>query len=915
MSQFRRAPLVMSSTNQNIISSLKATQMIDSKPILPMDLISIILDLLPVPDLIRCARASKKMLLMVYEDSRWVKRLRLMGVSHEEITKDHSKNTIQMKREMSRMKRTEGTNGMGYAVFENDAITPGNDKTTTFDPGTIEKRQKVAEKQDIQSLSLSEFVPMTTWNSHHTLISPIRSSEIDFEAPLRIFTDHESTTGPARVKYSKIHVVLAPFYTDLVASTSYQDLVIFKLYQDPEKQAQILAHLQKFSKCDLAQGWEQRLKKVRNMVDIFETNVLSKFKLGYKDGDIDGKMCQYAHVMARLNGGHAGIDFFIHENPIFSEEVCRIPRNLIDQDSTETASLEISRDFFEKLARMLNEQANVIDRVFPIYENVYQLLFEKSVDEILMVYVKTLLGELYRRSRTSYTRVIPGLFQQSIRFGSSLEPTKNSVGDFPQRVNIAISNIFETHIDLYLKEELEQFKRKAEADVNEWESKLTAQDASAESFFMANFNRQADKKDFLSSFKKVVMMPVNVLPPFGVKQITARQPSNRGTPQSPMTPVISKPATPTQKGSDDRSSSPILLPVSAPTDELAAKAALMASRLEGIRSLFSIEIALHITHDAKASIERVAHLVQLQGQTGKKVRHQCSEIFILLLQILGQRHIKPGFDKAVDHLSKYNPREIKEHQRGVAPLVTFLELVNVGDLISQMIDVFFEQQLCTNKLVDRNDFLEPAAKAKKHFENMLDERVAAGLNTGIDVLMDEVEYLLATTQLPTDYNPTPSLNGDAEVGSTKAAELVVELVESHTKMLIGSTDKSMLDVFNQEVGRRLFTVICKHLKRQRISIDGSMKLISDMNLFFLYTKSLKNSELIEYFKALKELSQLYLIAPIHAKEIAEVIADSSRFGGIFRAEEVYEFVERRADWFSVRRDVEKAMYGIGCTVM
>ena len=36
---------------------------------------------------------------------------------------------------------------------------------------------------------------------------------------------------------------------------------------------------------------------------------------------------------------------------------------------------------------------------------------------------------------------------------------------------------------------------------------------------------------------------------------------------------------------------------------------------------------------------------------------------------------------------------------------------------------------------------------------MLDERVASGLSKGIDVLMDEVEYLCATEQLPTDYNP------------------------------------------------------------------------------------------------------------------------------------------------------------------
>ena len=49
--------------------------------------------------------------------------------------------------------------------------------------------------------------------------------------------------------------------------------------------------------------------------------------------------------------------------------------------------------------------------------------------------------------------------------------------------------------------------------------------------------------------------------------------------------------------------------------------------------------------------------------------------------------------------------------------------------------------------------------------------------------------------------------------------------------------------------------------------------------------------------------------------MATIIADGDRFGGIFRAEEVYEFAERRADWYQVKRDVERAMYGLECQIM
>ncbi len=265
----------------------------------------------------------------------------------------------------------------------------------------------------------------------------------------------------------------------------------------------------------------------------------------------------------------------------------------------------------------------------------------------------------------------------------------------------------------------------------------------------------------------------------------------------------------------------------------------MTSRLEGMKSLFSIEVALHLVHAAQTSLGRAAVFIPLGGQAGGEAREQCETIFVVLLRILGNRHVKPGFDRAVDHLSHYNPREVSHHDKGgVAPLVTFIELVNIGDLISQMIDVFYEQQLAGPKIVDRNDFLDPAGLSKKKFEQMLDESVAAGLNKGIDVLMDEVEYLCATTQLPSDYNPAgpdsdkrATISTELDIGPSQTAQRVRELVASHTGMLVGSTEKMMLDVFNGEVGLQLFTAICKHLKRQRISTEGAIKLIADMNLY------------------------------------------------------------------------------------
>ena len=88
-----------------------------------------------------------------------------------------------------------------------------------------------------------------------------------------------------------------------------------------------------------------------------------------------------------------------------------------------------------------------------------------------------------------------------------------------------------------------------------------------------------------------------------------------------------------------------------------------------------------------------------------------------------------------------------------------------------------------------------------------------------------------------------------------------------------------------------------------------------MNLYFQFVATLKNKDLLQYFRVLRELSHIYLIGPGDARELATIIADKDRFLGILPPEEVYEFAERRADWYQVKSKVEKYMYGFGCALM
>lgn len=838
---------------------------------------------------------------MVYDDTRWVSRLKSMGCWDEAEAKRRFEEAMRRRREVA--EKAKAAKGAAKAKGEN---------TTLFDAVTEgDRRQRAAESAN------------TVADGFETMsLSAAKDPSQDSGAILDVFKNVRSIRGFARQEYGKIYGALAPFYYDLINAKSHVDPIVFKAFRDPERQAQMLSNLRIFTKSDWAQGWARREEKLMTMVGIFESAVLREFEQGYEFWDIDGRMKRYATVLHLLNGATAGVHLFIDKHPVFNDvQLSSNPVECLDGPTSDGLTLAPAQVFLESLTKKINEQAGVIARIFPEPEPVFWTFVDKVREDVIMEYCTPLFDEAHERNTLAYLKAVSGMSEHCMRFFQSLEPPNGAKDGLEAKTKELTLKTFEPHLDLYFQEELDYFTGWAESEVADWEKKLSEQDASVESFYMSNFNRQADKKDFLSSFKKVVMMPVTVLPAIGSPFATSKpaQSSTANGSSGSLTPTVSRSSA---VNTLDGRRSP--LPEKAPDDELAAKTALMTSRLEGIKGLFSLEVALDLVHAAKASLGRTAVFMKLGGHSGEEAKEQCATIFVVLLRILGSGHIKSGFDKAVDHLSLYNPRAVSDHSdTGVAPLVTFIELVNVGDLISQMIDVFYEQQLAATKIADKNDFLDPAGLAKKKFEQMLDESVAAGLNKGIDVLMDEVEFLHGSTQQPTDYNPPATTAAtergmsvsDLDIGPTPTAKRVVELVSSHTNMLVGTTEKSMLDVFNGEVGLRLFNAVCKHLKRQRVSTAGAIKLIADANLYFDYARTLRNQDLLAYFGALRELSQIYLIDAGHAKDMAAVIADGDRFGGVFRAEEVLGFAQRRADWYQVRRDVERAMYGLECLVM
>lgn len=125
--------------------------------------------------------------------------------------------------------------------------------------------------------------------------------------------------------------------------------------------------------------------------------------------------------------------------------------------------------------------------------------------------------------------------------------------------------------------------------------------------------------------------------------------------------------------------------------------------------LLSLDIALELIHATREALKRVEAFAGYPGHYGHRVRDTVEELFILMLQTLGERHVTKGFAQWVFHLLCLLPRSQEYHRAtermtaykpadhqettSVAPLVQFFELVHIGDMIQSMVQVFFDKEL------------------------------------------------------------------------------------------------------------------------------------------------------------------------------------------------------------------------------
>ncbi|KAF9951735.1 F-box protein: endocytic membrane traffic, recycling ReCYcling 1 [Mortierella alpina] len=629
--------------------------------------------------------------------------------------------------------------------------------------------------------------------------------------------------------------------------------------------------------------------------------------------------------------------------------------------------------FMEFTEMEFQKQGIIIHDVFPEEADVLYNFTERVFEDVISEYCSQLFDLCSMRDKLLYLKSVPTAYRYLEHLEHTL--IKMEPIHLPHyRIEKLLARVFAPWLEQYLKQELDWVQKSCKDQIDKHERQRDGNNNS-EAKRMNPRNREVFKRNFLKGFRTVLTLPYKISSSIvaGVTSSTSSAPASSSRPTSTSGPVPS-PIQPSSSSTTASLSSPVSAPtstssttappksnnrfsirsitsltgssnsstttVSAPDTptttgtsvfvpdrksmSLASDADSMSVRSapsgglvdpnqmisaqevqEEMNSLLSVELALHLIHLDKDALQRLSAFAGLGGVLGGRVQKTIESVFIALLRSMGQQHIKPGFTAAIQQLGRYKPTTT--HGGGVTPLMDFFELVHVADLILQMVQVYYAEEMC--KHIDKMDFLNEANKEKKAFERMIDDGVAAGLDKSIEVLIGQVQFILTTMQLPTDYNPDE--NTDIELQATQACKEAVTCLTTHTKMLVGCTDKHTLDVFFQEVGLRLFNCLTKHLRSNIVSSQGGFVLICDLNHYYNFIAGLKQPTLTPNFLALKELGNLFIIQS--PSDLKQLIHDMERFGGILRVEDVFEFAEMRSDWKSIQRIVERDR--LDCAVM
>ncbi|KAJ3080943.1 F-box protein: endocytic membrane traffic, recycling ReCYcling 1 [Rhizoclosmatium hyalinum] len=695
-----------------------------------------------------------------------------------------------------------------------------------------------------------------------------------------------------RDAFKLIYIELLPYYLDF--RTHAKDSKVFRDHKDMVTVSQLLCRISKFAKAKLILDTDDINFSLETTMEWYESMLLGQFERAYDAKQIT-EMKRNATACFELNGGASCVQLFCAKNPIFFDHTFNPSLVASKLPSLATSSAEVrgyalADDFalfIDHTLESCSTQATVVGQVFNPAMDAMTIFVSKVFEDSIAEYLVAVLtvardGEgiaIYLHTLATSVHAC----DQFLGFISTADARVTVKTDL---IRDAMRKIFAKDWEKYMIIEMDHLVKRMDAELKKWNNRKARSNAGspdgAASYLTDAEKAMAHKREVMSTFKKVLFAPVALGKSVGIALMGNK----------------AKGQTESLLGSESNSpDSPI--PTMQPNGGASIAKDTVTYHLDdgSLGSLVSLELCLNLMHMSKESLGRVLVITAAIDYT--QLKANAGRVFVKLLEAIGEGHMNPAFSSAIARLESAKPVDNWSEKAVNIESLQFFELVHIADLVHQMLDVYFAEDV--RPWIDENDFLSDVMIEKKKFDRSSDDNVAHGMDKAIQVLIEQVDHILDTTQLPTDYNPTNE-NHVYDFKPTKACLDVIACLNAHTRLLNGVTNKDTLELFFGEVGVRLFNVICKNLKKRQVSPSGALQLICDMNKYHEWATTLRVASVPRLFLVLKELGALFMADG--GDELRNLVHDTERYQGALPVEEIYELLASRTDYKKIQKFVE-----------
>ncbi|KAI9001608.1 exocyst complex component Sec10-domain-containing protein [Gaertneriomyces semiglobifer] len=876
---------------------------------LPPDILIKIIAYVPVPDLSTIARASRRLKILAYNDEVYEPKLGALGVERNTETKeggeaDADDDLVKKLRQMPGGHLLPGREskyletGSLWSSLETDEVEKVEKITekavTPPEPSPPATQNNITSAGPAGQMSISSTLPGTKRGltiGAGGLQAALNKQTSSPAVGRRVSSGIKPTGRTARDRFKQLYTHLSPYYLDF--RHHQKDSKVFQDIKDLSAIATTLHLLRLFSNAHFIPDCDDINFALETTVEWFESMVLGQFERAYDSKNV-AEMKKNAEASCRLNGGAACVQLFISKNPVFFDPTFNpaLVKERLPSTTEQAAGYALADDFAKFSDYTLNncrEQARLIADVFPPESDALTLFVNKVYEDSVAEYLAAVLKAAKEKEGLGiYLHTLATGIYCCMQFADYISHNDAGVKVNTDAIKQTVVNVCKPYTDTYLKQELSHMKERFETELKKYANrknpkKPAALDAKAASYIADQDKAQAHKRAVMKTMKTIMFAPVTLVT--GIAGVAGSITGLGG-----------------KKSGDKQSlldgAEPIEANQPSVTIPRLPKEDNVTYHLDdgSVTSMISLELCLHLMHSNKEALGRVLVVTNTIDPT--KIRTNVEKVFVMLLETVGEKHIRPAFENAIQRLSRPQLQDSESKAlTTVSPdSLQFFELVHIADLVHQMIEVYYQEDV--KQFIDESDFLSAIVTEKKEFERLLDDCVAGGMDKSIQVLINQIDYVLLVEQGEDDF---AEMEGVQDLKPTKACRKVIECLESHVKILWGLADKGSMEIYFGEVGLRVFTSILKSIKRHRIA-PPPLQLITDINTYYAWACSLRVGGVKKQFEVLKEVGNLFLVE--QADELRKMIHDGQRWEGYLRVEEVVELVQCRTDWMKVKKGLE-----------